>query len=95
MDPGKITSTMNTENKNDKKTAAADWLTSLLTGWGIKQSWAQYIAAAIIGALAAVIALSETGCTVSASQSADGSWVYSGELVQPIIRELELNTDKK
>ena len=86
---------MSTDNDNDKQTAAADWLTSLLTGWGIKRSWAQYIAAAIIGALAAVIALSETGCTVSASQSADGSWNYSGELVQPIIRELELNTDKK
>lgn len=29
------------------------WLTGLLTGWGIKESWAKLIAGAIIGAIAA------------------------------------------
>ena len=29
------------------------WLTGLLTGWGIKESWAKLIASAIIGACAA------------------------------------------
>ncbi len=73
----------------------ASWLASLLTGWGVKESWAKVIAGAVIGALIAAGLLTQSGCTVSASQSADGSWNYSGELVQPIIRDLELNTDKK
>ena len=30
-----------------------NWLTGLLTGWGIKESWAKLIAGAIIGAAAA------------------------------------------
>lgn len=29
------------------------WLAGLLTGWGIKESWAKLIAGAIIGACAA------------------------------------------
>ena len=29
------------------------WLTGLLTGWGIKESWAKLIAGAVVGALAA------------------------------------------
>ncbi len=31
----------------------ASWLAGLLTGWGIKDSWAKIIAGAIAGALAA------------------------------------------
>lgn len=30
-----------------------NWLTGLLTGWGIKESWAKLIAGAVIGACAA------------------------------------------
>jgi hypothetical protein len=30
-----------------------NWLTGLLTGWGIKESWAKLIAGAVVGALAA------------------------------------------
>ena len=29
------------------------WLTGILTGWGIRESWAKLIAGAVIGALAA------------------------------------------
>ena len=29
------------------------WLTGLLAGWGIKESWAKLIAGAVVGALAA------------------------------------------
>lgn len=39
------------------------WLTSLLTGWGIKESWAKVLAGAIIGALCAAGVLSMTGCS--------------------------------
>ncbi len=34
----------------DNKTS---WLTGLLCGWGIRESWAKVIAGAVIGALAA------------------------------------------
>ncbi|MBR3902430.1 MAG: hypothetical protein IKJ29_02110 [Akkermansia sp.] len=38
---------MNTQNEQQR------WLTGLLTGWGIKESWAKLIAGAIIGAISA------------------------------------------
>lgn len=38
------------------------WLTSILTGWGIKESWAKVLAGAVIGALCAAGALSVTSC---------------------------------
>ena len=34
-------------------TSKHTWLTGILTGWGIRESWAKLIAGAIIGALAA------------------------------------------
>lgn len=68
----------------EKKEQAVSWLTSLLTGWGIKQSWAQYIAAAVVGAVAAVLMMMQTSCTTTATQGADGSWSYVGELVVPV-----------
>lgn len=68
----------------EKKEQAVSWLASLLTGWGIKQSWAQYIAAAVVGAIAAVMVLAQGSCTATATQGADGSWSYTGELVAPI-----------
>lgn len=68
----------------EKKEQAVSWLTSLLTGWGLKQSWAQYIAAAIVGAVAAVLMMMQGSCTATATQGADGSWSYTGELVAPI-----------
>lgn len=40
-------STMNTHQTQHT------WLTGLLTGWGIKESWAKLIAGAVIGACAA------------------------------------------
>lgn len=37
------------------------WLTGLLTGWGIKESWAKLIAGAVVGALAAAGLLTSCG----------------------------------
>ena len=34
-------------------TSKHSWLTGILTGWGIRESWAKIIAGAVIGALAA------------------------------------------
>lgn len=39
------------------------WLTSLLTGWGVKESWAKVLAGAIIGALVAAGVLTVSSCT--------------------------------
>lgn len=52
----------------DNKEEKFNWLKSLLTGWGIKESWAKLIAGAIIGAIAAY---TMTSCTwdVRASNS--------------------------
>ena len=86
---------MNEEQKNHAEKAYS-WLTSLLSGWGIKQSWAQYIAAALVGAIVAIASVSGlAGCTATASQNADGSWSYSGEIVTPIIKDVEVSDDKK
>jgi hypothetical protein len=51
------------------------WLKALLTGWGIKESWAKLIAGAIIGAICAFMM---TSCTwdiksTSSSQNFDSS----------------------
>lgn len=61
----------------------ASWLAGLLTGWGIKESWAKIIAGAVIGALCAAGFLSANGCTASYSQRADGSLDYAGCIVLP------------
>lgn len=57
------------------------WLAGLLTGWGIKESWAKIIAGAVIGALCAAGWL--TSCTAAYSQNADGSLNYAGSIVLP------------
>lgn len=76
-------------NTNNEKMS---WLAGLLTGWGIKESWAKIIAGAVIGALAAAGLLASEGCTVTASQGADGAWSYSGEVIP--VKDLNLNDDK-
>ena len=45
------------------------WLTGLLTGWGIKESWAKVIAGAVIGALVAAGILTQPGCAHSVDVS--------------------------
>lgn len=53
---------MNTKEKQ------YSWLAGLLTGWGIKESWAKLIAGAIIGALAAAGLLTSCGGAPTAEQ---------------------------
>ena len=57
------------------------WLTALLTGWGIKESWAKVLAGAVIGALAACGLLSS--CTASYSQTAAGDLSARITIVEP------------
>ena len=68
-----------------KETKAYNWLTSLLTGWGLKESWAKLVAGALIGACVAAGVLTLDGCTASYSQTADGAIEYTGSII-PIER---------
>lgn len=50
----------------DKATKAAGFFTRLLTGWGVPGGIARIIAGAILGALGALAALTQSGCTATA-----------------------------
>ena len=68
----------------DKTKNAHTWLTGLLTGWGIRESWAKILAGAIIGAAIAAGVFTLPGCSVEYTQNAEGIR-YSGTVV-PIER---------
>lgn len=57
---------------NEKAKNAHTWLTGLLTGWGLRESWAKLVAGAVIGALVAAGVLQLTGCSVDYRQNAEG-----------------------
>lgn len=63
-----------------KETKAYNWLTSLLTGWGLKESWAKLVAGAVIGAAVATGVLTLDGCTAHYSQTVDGAIEYTGRV---------------
>lgn len=46
------------------------WLAGLLTGWGVKESWAKAIAGAVVGALVAAGVLTLDSCTPGAVHQA-------------------------
>lgn len=74
---------MNTE-QTEKAKKAAGFVTGLLTGWGVPANWARIITGAIIGAVAAVVAMTGTGCTAAYTQSAAGDISVTGCIVLPI-----------
>lgn len=89
-----VTTHMNTtldNNEASNATAAATpektkgFLTALFTGWGVPGSLARILAGAVLGALSALWALSQSGCTAEWSQSPDGSssWYGKVEFPQP------------
>ncbi len=65
----------------------ASWLTSLLTGWGVREVWAKIIAGAIIGALAAAGVLTQTSCTMNLMKMPDGTVKFCGAVVRPVTVE--------
>lgn len=44
----------------------------LLTGWGVPGSIARILAGAVIGAIAAIVATTASGCTADFKQTAEG-----------------------
>ena len=63
----------------NKKTYS--WLAGLLTGWGVKESWAKVLAGAVIGALVAAGVL--TGCTATYTQTAAGDIAAKVTIIEP------------
>lgn len=57
---------------NEKAKNAHSWLSGLLSGWGLRESWAKIAAGAVIGALVAAGVLQLTGCSVDYTQNAEG-----------------------
>ena len=56
----------------EKPKKAYNWLSSVLTGWGLSESWAKILAGAIIGAAIAAGVLTLPSCSVEYTQNADG-----------------------
>lgn len=75
---------MNTEHK-DHAAKAANFVTGLLTGWGLPAAWAKALSGAIIGAaIGALVAAGVlTSCTTNYSQGADGAVQYSRTITIP------------
>lgn len=74
------------ENNTDTTPAAeqpAGILARILTGWGLPGSLARILAGAILGALSALWAVSQTGCLAEWTQGADGSSSWTGRVELP------------
>lgn len=65
---------------------AANFVSGLLTGWGVPAAWAKALSGAIIGAaIGALVAVGVlTGCTTSYTQTAAGDISYTGSIVIPV-----------
>ena len=77
---------MNNSVDKDKAAAAANFVTGLLTGWGVPAAWAKALSGAIIGAvIGALVAVGVlTSCTATYSQTAAGDISYTGSVVIPV-----------
>ena len=79
-----------TDENNEKSSCEheqkAGWLAGVLTGWGVPGSIARILAGAIVGALAAIAAMSQSGCSVSVDVLPDSSqhWECSITLPEPV-----------
>ena len=64
---------------------ASNFLSGLLTGWGVPAAWAKALSGAIIGAaIGALVAVGVlSSCTTTYSQSADGAVHYSRTISLP------------
>lgn len=76
---------MNNESTKQHAAKAANFLSGLLSGWGVPAAWAKALSGAIIGAVigALVAAGVLTSCTTTYSQTADGAVHYSRTISLP------------
>ncbi len=80
---------MNNESTKQHAAKAANFLSGLLTGWGVPAAWAKAVSGAIIGAtIGALVAVGVlTSCTAAYSQNAAGDIRYTGAIVLPVEAE--------
>lgn len=80
---------MNNESTKQHAAKAANFLSGLLTGWGVPAAWAKALSGAIIGAaIGALVAVGVlTSCTTSYTQTAAGDISYTGSIVIPVESE--------
>ena len=76
---------MNNESTKQHAAKAANFLSGLLTGWGVPAAWAKAVSGAIIGAtIGALVAVGVlTSCTTTYRQSADGAVEYTRTINLP------------
>lgn len=80
----------------DTKEKQYGWLAGLLTGWGVKESWAKVIAGAIIGALAAAGLLSScSGATTAEQLNMIGALYEASTGQAPVYRVVKVEDVKK
>lgn len=70
------------DNESNTTEKAAGFISGLLTGWGVPANWARVITGAIIGAVAAYVTLTQSSCTATYNQTADGVNI-AGSIVLP------------
>lgn len=50
------------EKQKEEAKKAVGWLTGLLTGWGLRESWAKIAAGVLVGAAAGGLSTCQSGC---------------------------------
>ena len=68
-------------HKKATRREVKSYLTAIFTGWGIPGGIARIISGAVLGALSAFWALSQTGCTVEWTLSPDGASTWHGSVM--------------
>ena len=74
---------MTQDEEHDNAATTKDtrgFLTALFTGWGVPGSLARILTGAILGALSALWALSQSGCVAEYTQYPDGSSSWYGRV---------------
>ena len=73
-----------TEEKVDKAKEAEDKIASALEKHGFNGFWAKLVASAIIAAIAVVVGMFATSCTVSYTKLPDGTVTAQGAVAKPV-----------
>lgn len=83
----------NEQNRDDALLPAEQsvgFLTRLFTGWGVPGSVARILAGAVLGALSALWAVAQSGCTAEWRQEANGDVFWRGRVELPPARVLTI-----
>ena len=74
------------EEENKQTNQIKSWLMNTLTGFGIPSNWAKVITGAIMGALIAIYALTQTSCGIAGiTSTANGTTITGADGSQAVI----------